>query len=332
MEYFFIVGCPRSGTTVVQQALNRHSEIVVPAETKYFNYFYGMPLRWQQIHLMRLSHDLGIEIERPQSRVCGVEDHLRFFSDIATKYISASGKKAPRLFGEKTPEHTGRIPAIREIFPESKLVFVYRDPRAVVASLRRVPWIRCGVRAASLIWKRYNDVFSELTSCNDADLIPVRYEELVASPRQTLTKVCSKLGVEYEEAMATGTGSQSVLPSREFPWKARALERIESDRVEAWRDQLKPFEVHIIERVVGNSMLQLDYLPETDQNFRLKAFDYPWVAFDCLCTLTSLTFQCLLSESLWMLSTTSRQQMVVKASGCPGENQDVKAGVHSKHS
>jgi hypothetical protein len=36
MEKFFIVGCPRSGTTMVQQALNRHSRVAIPPETKYF--------------------------------------------------------------------------------------------------------------------------------------------------------------------------------------------------------------------------------------------------------------------------------------------------------
>jgi len=34
MKQFFIVGCPRSGTTMLQQALNRHPEIAIPPETK----------------------------------------------------------------------------------------------------------------------------------------------------------------------------------------------------------------------------------------------------------------------------------------------------------
>ncbi len=41
MNKFFIVGCPRSGTTMVQQALNRHPQVVIPPETKYFFSFYG---------------------------------------------------------------------------------------------------------------------------------------------------------------------------------------------------------------------------------------------------------------------------------------------------
>jgi hypothetical protein len=35
-QYFFVVGAPRSGTTMLQQALNRHSQIAIPPETAFF--------------------------------------------------------------------------------------------------------------------------------------------------------------------------------------------------------------------------------------------------------------------------------------------------------
>src|SRR5215831_4421176 len=58
VDKFFIVGCPRSGTTMVQQALNRHSQIVIPPETKFFFSFYGHSLAQQARHVRRLNADL----------------------------------------------------------------------------------------------------------------------------------------------------------------------------------------------------------------------------------------------------------------------------------
>lgn len=65
MKYVFIVGCPRSGTTLLQQALNRHSQIVIPPESKFFYYFYGQSYRRQSAHLERINSDLGIELVPP---------------------------------------------------------------------------------------------------------------------------------------------------------------------------------------------------------------------------------------------------------------------------
>ena len=58
MKKLFIVGCPRSGTTLLQQALNRHSQIVIPPETKYFFSFLGHTRRCQHRHIDRLNADL----------------------------------------------------------------------------------------------------------------------------------------------------------------------------------------------------------------------------------------------------------------------------------
>ena len=64
---FFIVGCPRSGTTVLQQALNRHTEIVIPPETKYFYCFYGKSAKQQVGHLKQINADLGVNVVASKS-------------------------------------------------------------------------------------------------------------------------------------------------------------------------------------------------------------------------------------------------------------------------
>src|SRR5437763_600524 len=109
MDKFFIVGCPRSGTTMVQQALNRHSQVVIPPETKYFFSFSGPSHKQQLRHLDRLNADLKVRLPRPQTPVRTVAEGRAFYEIMARQYVRRLGKKGVTAFGEKTPEHTGHL-------------------------------------------------------------------------------------------------------------------------------------------------------------------------------------------------------------------------------
>ena len=301
---FFIVGCPRSGTTVLQQALNRHSQVVVPAESKYFYYFYGMSLRWQQRHAARMMDDLGIDLPVLEKAVRSNESHREFFSDIARQCVDKAkdslNAAEPIWFGDKTPEHTLRIGDLRQVYPQCPIIFIYRDPRDVVVSLRNVPWVRCGVRSAARIWTRFAKVHQQLrvetASGRETNVFFISYESLVANPESSLTSICDFLGLTYEAGMASGSGDKCVIPLRELAWKSRSLEPINSSRTGRWRHELSDAEVAQVERITGEQMVQMEYSPETDPPYRLKLRDWIPMTTDMIRMVWSLTYQCLMSE------------------------------------
>src|SRR5713226_3100535 len=87
MKEVFIVGCPRSGTTMVQQALNRHAQIVIPPETKFFFSFFGQAHQRQLRHIDRLETDLGIALPRPARRVSAPDEARAFYRAMARRYV-----------------------------------------------------------------------------------------------------------------------------------------------------------------------------------------------------------------------------------------------------
>src|SRR5580704_870924 len=93
MNKFFIVGCPRSGTTMVQQALNRHSGIAIPPETKYFFSFLGHARPCQLRHIERLNEDLNISLPAPEAPVRSIADGRDFYELMAQQYVGGLRKK-----------------------------------------------------------------------------------------------------------------------------------------------------------------------------------------------------------------------------------------------
>jgi hypothetical protein len=264
MKPFFVVGCPRSGTTMLQQALNRHSQVVIPPETKYFFSFLGHSHRRQLRHVERLEADLRITLPRPAARVSSAAEGRAFYEEMARRYVERLGRDGVTCFGEKTPEHTGHLPLIRRLFPEAKFVAIYRDGRDVAASLSRMPWMTSDVYVNFIVWLYYNRVLRGASERGWPNLYWVRYEDIVADPERELGKVLNFLELPYEPAVAEGCGNREGVPEREYGWKKRALGQITDNRVGSFHRELTASQVAILERLGKNTLCSLGYELTTD--------------------------------------------------------------------
>jgi hypothetical protein len=264
MKKFFIIGCPRSGTTMLQQALNRHSQVVLPPETKFFFSFLGHSRVRQLRHLERLDADLGIRLPRPAARLSSAEEGRAFYEEMARQYISRLGKRDVVWFGEKTPEHTGHLPRIRELFPDAKILVLHRDGRDVALSLTHVPWMSPDLYVNFLVWLYYDWVLRDAKANPSPDLLFIRYEDIVAAPSRELGKVLRFLDLPVEPAVADGWGNREGVPEREYPWKRRALEKITPDRVGLFRRELTSEQIGVLERLGGHALAPLGYPLLTD--------------------------------------------------------------------
>lgn len=272
MKKFFIVGCSRSGTTVLQQALNRHSQVVIPPETKFFYYFYGQSKACQLRHLKRINADLRISLPAPARRIRDPHEARAFYNQMGQRYLERLDREGVVYFGDKTPEHTGHLQRMREVFPDAKLIFVYRDGRDVALSLSKMPWISCDVYVGYIIWLYYYRVLRRSRQETSMDTYYVRYEDLVCNPAAELEKLLHFLGLSYEPHVAEGYGNHEGIPQREYPWKARALEKISIDRVGVWRRELSSKQVERLERLGRHALTDLGYELTCSRARRLS----PW--------------------------------------------------------
>ncbi len=243
---------------MLQQALNRHSQIVIPPETKFFYYLVGQSWRQQVRHVERLRRDLQVDLPIPRNKLRTLEEVQGYYNLMAESYCHRI-KLTPTCFGEKTPEHTSRILLIRQVFPKAKIIFIYRDGRDVALSLSKVPWLNCDVNAGIWIWQRYHRMMQHAMKDSELDCYTIRYEDIVSHPHRELSLLLDFLRLPNEVAVATGYGNREGVPQHELPWKAMALQQIVDSRMELWKRELTKLQLGELECIAGGSLQAIGY-------------------------------------------------------------------------
>lgn len=260
----FVVGAPRSGTTLLRVILNRHPEIGLCDETFFFYYVarrrrafgdLSDPARRRRLIeaylTTRRMREMGLDLRALGDRLAiAGTSYAAFFSTLLRFYAETHEKTR---WGEKTPLHAAELPTLAEWFPDGRVLHLVRDPRAVVGSLQRMPWGARSVLRNARLWKR-------MTAPAGADRaviarMVVRYEELVADPPRTLREVCDFLAVSYDPRMLA---PDSHAPARR-PWMQRAQQAVTTARVESWRVELSDEQVRLIEWICAPEMRSLGY-------------------------------------------------------------------------
>jgi hypothetical protein len=325
MEKFFIVGCPRSGTTMVQQALNRHSDVAIPPETKFFFSFFGHSRRCQLRHIERLNEDLGVALPRPHAAVRSVAEGRAFYEVLARQYVARLQKPGVTHFGEKTPEHTGQLPRIRQLFPSAKIVVLTRDGRDVASSLTRMPWMPAGLYVNFLVWLYYHRLIRKAKAEGCPNLYFARYEEIVADPEKQFAGILEFLGLPYESAVAAGYGNREGIPQREYGWKERALRKITRDRVGVFQRELTGEQVATLERLGGSALRSLGYPLLTDGRAPLSLGFLLRLGWDAAAFVARLPWHSVVNELLGRAFLCGGQESSVKSQE-PAAREAVPAG------
>jgi hypothetical protein len=195
----FVVGCFRSGTSLVRRILDSHSAVACPPESKFL-----LPLAsvLRDETAMRGFRGMGYERADVAAALAA------FASGFFAHYAASRGK---RRWGDKTPEHVGWLDELRELFgAEARFVLVYRHGMDVAFSLsdprRDYPVIRAHVEraggdvpiAAARFWAEQTDLVDRFRRAHPDGCFVLRYEELTTRPEGTLRPMFEFLGERWE--------------------------------------------------------------------------------------------------------------------------------------
>jgi Sulfotransferase family len=168
----FVVGCPRSGTTLIRAMLDRHPNLSCGPETLLLDAFAHLEKRrWQQ-----LRH-FGIDREQWRMQVRDL------FTWVHSQRAEREGKGR---WVDKTPGYALILDFIDDLYPDCQVVHVVRDPHDVIDSWRR----RLGpiaARGAVTKWPQHVRAARSFRDSHPADrFTEIRYEDLVSEPRKVM--------------------------------------------------------------------------------------------------------------------------------------------------
>lgn len=268
----FIVGCPRSGTSLLYHMLLSSGEFpIYLSESKVLacSAHYGSLRRAKNRRRFvddfvrsKQFRESGLEPEGFRRRAeAECRDYVEFLRRFMDEMARSHGK---RRWVEKTPAHTWRIDRLRKRIPTSKFIHIVRDGRDVALSLRRTGWTPSvrGDTLRQLVWavKVWQATVAHLDPYEDRldeRFLMVRYEDLVRDTGTLLDTLSEfadvPLSTERIAEQEFGTlGSANTAFDNE-------LEGVANRPVERWREQMEPGERMALEWAAGETLHRLGY-------------------------------------------------------------------------
>jgi len=265
----FIVGCARSGTSILGELVASHPAV---------DYVFEAHPIWE----------LGGE---------GVNGSHRLLASHATESVrraarerfAEQGTGRPWLV-EKNPRNALRVPYVKALFPDARLIHIVRDGRDVACSmmpgiggeawahLKPPNWQRwrdefAGTERCARVWKEVLEI--ALEDLEAVDHLQVRYEDLVADPRVQAVRILRYLDLDIDPAVETflakisNTTRDSYHAARQVHW-ARGEHAF---RVGRWRENTSPDEQARISKLLRPMLERLGYEAAT-----FAPVNGPWTA------------------------------------------------------
>ncbi len=178
----FVVGCPRSGTTLVRVMLDAHPNISCGPESLFLRHIADLERRHLQLDQFLVTQEEW-------------DAHLRdLFVWLHAQRASQLGKTR---WVDKSPSYAMIPDFLDRLFPDCQLVHVVRDPRDVVDSWRRRWGLRSCLRATRT-WRMSVQRARRFGVAHPDRYFEVRYEELVQSPEPVMRKLIEWLGEPWD--------------------------------------------------------------------------------------------------------------------------------------
>ncbi len=268
----FVVGCQRSGTTMLQRMLDAHPMLAVA----YDSLFLTRPIKGEPVGFDPPLTDEVVEMARTHPRFdrLGLSDEAveraaggaRVYSEfVCAIYDELARKHGKPLAGEKSPGYCRHLPRLHALLPWAKIVHLIRDGRDVALSIR--DW---GKGAAKLeLWKTEPIAVGALwwrrdvtRGCADGRALPegvyreLRYEDVVGDPAGSMRTLAAFLGVPYDEAMVEYHRGR-VKAKAGLSAKAAWLPPTKGIR--DWRSQMSDRDRELFEAIAGEQLAMLGY-------------------------------------------------------------------------
>lgn len=225
----FILGMPRSGTSLTEQVLASHSEVAGAGE---LSYAYDMAHRVRDITRQAFPHN--VELLDPQQ-----------LKDLGEYYLSRHQAEnlAARYVVDKTPLNFQYIGLLGLALPGAKFIHCHRDPIQNCFSIHKMPFDKKQAYAHSLeslglYYNRYWRLMQHWKTMFPGRILDVRYEDTVADIEKQGRRILDFLELQFEPGVLEFHKTERLVKT---PSASQVRQPIYGDALQAW----KKYEEHM---------------------------------------------------------------------------------------
>lgn len=276
----FVLGSPRSGTTVFRLLLSSHPEICIPPECGFALWLAG---RYAAAPFPEASDAFVADVARTKKFETWELSHEALAAEFARhppgSYPEAAGcvyrayaRKRGRpeaILGDKNNFYVDHVDTLHAVFPDACLQWITRDPRDVFCSWRDLgarridqayaPRLATDPDEFCSVWLKAHEALKAARDHFGRRLLHVRYEDLATRPEEVLTLCCEHLGLRFHPAMLD-FHSRSDEPADFMAWKEKTTSPINASMVGRHRTDLPAPDRIRIEQRLGPAMKALGHL------------------------------------------------------------------------
>lgn len=285
-QNLFILGNPRSGTSLFRIMMSSHKSIIVPPECGFIQWWYPKYKKWninnsnyndfidsfisdlktsKKIETWKLNYDdlkRLIKKEKPNN-------YSELTSLVILQYAHHQNKK-PTVLGDKNNYYISHLNLLNKLYPSAKYIVIVRDSRDVVCSYLKVNELKSNspykpnfpndIEAISEEWKINNERILEFTrSLNNSNFLFIKYEDLIGNPECILKKCVNFLDLQFESSMLNYY-NESLEPSALIDWKMKTNQEIDKTNSGNYLKQLNAKQISKIMLVTNSLMQKFDYI------------------------------------------------------------------------
>lgn len=288
--FFFILGRPRSGTTLLKALFDAHPNVIIPPELPIFlplyqkfknvknwdrkalhsfvdhvfepNVFNNRRIENLRIDRDKLLTDLLRQAENVTIQELLVQLNKHAYSPFPKEDIMA--------VGDKNPVYSVYTQRLLSIFPDAKFIAIVRDYRDNFVSLRNLEEVKLEAPVLTLQTTRWRIVTKTFLRCqrnHPQRFYVIRYEDLVSQPEEQIKLLCGFLGIPYvAEVFRFHEKRDEILKMFPNPLIEKIhkslMNPVNTGRMNLWKSSLTPDEVKMADQLAGITADKLLYKRE----------------------------------------------------------------------
>lgn len=286
MKRFFIIGNPRSGTTLLRLMLNKHSKMSVPPEAGFLVWLYDGYKDFTFIeknvdnfvealsNTTKIEHwNLDFDLLRDFIMLEKPDNFSNLMDCVYVYYDKYNLSKDIAIYGDKNNFYLNKIDLLTKLYNDAKFIHIIRDGRSVAVSYKDLkkksmtseyaPDLPDEIETIAEEWSQnIQRIHTSFDKLNSEQHHTIRFEDLISKPEKSLQNICKFLNIEYEDDMLNyfHTTEEDGLEPKDFlEWKSKNKMPLQEEEVFKYK-KLSQNELNLFENLTNDLLVKFEYI------------------------------------------------------------------------